>query len=445
MNKKILNLLLFLFIVNSLFSQYTITGQFKDNTKKFESMLLYKNEGAFQYYKLNSAIDENGLFGFSLPENFEKGSYKLVFDSQNDKYVHIIFNNENITFVCNPEDVVNTITFFESEENTLYFDYIRAMNTQYIELDEIQDLCYGEPKNSKLKKEYGLKLLEITAFQEHFEEKSKDKLVHHFIVANKKHLSEKPLESRSDYYKYMKDNFLNAIDFQNPALRNSSFLLNRTNDYIFDLNEAVSNFDYSNLDFGMVDFALEKIEESKFKNELIYSITNSAFDPYSSQYDFLLEYIFNNYYKKLPAKAKNENFTKMVEGKLNAIVGKKATDITIGKTSLYSLKADSFLVIFWSTTCSHCLKEIPKVYEMLSDNKSIEVVLVGLEEEYSDWENVVKSFPKWKNVRANGKWTNKYAKAYNVKGTPAYFILDKDKNIVSKPDKLVDLEKIFDK
>ena len=80
---------------------------------------------------------------------------------------------------------------------------------------------------------------------------------------------------------------------------------------------------------------------------------------------------------------------------------------------------------------------------MLKDREDIRVVLVGLEESYSDWEQVVPKFPKWQHLRANGKWDNEYAKAYNIKSTPVYFVLDENKIISNKPNKLKDLELLF--
>ena len=195
----------------------------------------------------------------------------------------------------------------------------------------------------------------------------------------------------------------------------------------------------------MFDDALTKIEASKFKDEVIYSLTSSAFDPYSSKYDFMLDYIYKNYYTKLPETEKNKEFTDMVKAKISVNVGKQAPNIILGDSNLYSVKSDQTMVIFWSTTCSHCLKEIPQVYDMLKDSKDIKVVLVGLEESYSDWESVILSLPNWIHLRADGKWDNEYAKAYNIKSTPAYFLLDERKKILAKPDKLVDVKALFEK
>lgn len=439
----IISISLFLNFTN-LQAQHTITGKL---SPKGESnlMLLYKTEGAFQYYKSSTEIDSLGMFGFSVPENFETGSYKLVYNAQKNFYVNIIYNQEDISFTCNPNDITNTIYFFDSKENALFFDYIKHINVKYIELDSIQKLCYQDFTNDKLVKQYISKNTEIEAYQNYFEQESKGFLVNNFIKAYKKTNPKLPLKSKLEYYQYLRLNYLNNIDFQNETLRNSSFIIDRINEYTFDLNGAIAKRSNKPLDVSMIDMVLAKIEPSKFKDEVIYSLTNTAFDPYSSAYDLLLDYLHSKYYGTLPETIKNPEFTKILESKLNVIVGKKAPNIKLSNGTLYDIKSDKTMVVFWSTTCSHCLKEIPEVYEFLKDDKTIKVILVGIEEPNSDWENVILTYPNWTHLRADGKWENEYAKAYNVKATPSYFILDKDKMIIEKPDDVKELKLLFGK
>jgi len=441
MRTRIFLIFLFIFSLKVVVAQHTITGQLKP-VGDYKTMLLYKTVGAFQYYKASSPIDSLGLFGFALPESFENGSYRLVYDTRNNLYINIIYNNENISFVCDPNNLINSIYFYDSEENSLFFDYVRTINKKYIALDSIQKEYYENP-TGKLAKLYTYKRKEVDAYQNYFETESKGKVVNHFIIAFKKYLSKTPLNSQKEYYALLKENYLNSINFQDTVLRNSSFILDRLLEYTFDLNEITARKNNTYLDVKMIDVALKRIEPSKFKNEIIYSLTSSAFDPYLSTYDKLLDYLYKNYYVNLPKEAKTESFTEMIVLKLNAIVGKQAPMIRFDEGNLYAIKEDTTLLVFWSTTCSHCLKEVPKVYDALIENENVKIVMIGLEDEYSDWENAVKFFPKSIQKRANGKWTNKIAISYNVKGTPAYFVLDKNKKIIAKPNKLIDVLKVF--
>lgn len=443
--KTMLTKILYVFIsivsLNTLIAQHTITGQLKPKGQ-YRLMLLYKAEGAFQYYKASSNIDSTGLFGFALPENFETGAYRLVYDTEKNQYVNIIYNNEDISFVFDPKDLINTISFYDSKENTLFFDYVRTINYKYMALDSVHKEYFKNPNeaNSEL---YKIKKGEVDIFQNYFEKESEGKLANHYIKAFKKHISDTPLNTKKEYYNVLKENYLNSINIKDSVLRNSSFILDRLIEYVFDLNELTARINNTKLDVKMIDKALKDIEPSKFRDEIIYSLTSSAFDPYLSTYDNLLDYIYRNYYVNLPATSKTESFTQMVKLKLNAIVGKKAPMINFDNGNLYSIQEDTTFIVFWSTTCSHCLEEVPKIYDAISNRKNVKMIMVGLEEVYSDWETVSANFPKAIQKRANGKWKNKHAISYNVKGTPAYFLLDKNKKIIAKPNDVKAINSIF--
>lgn len=49
------------------------------------------------------------------------------------------------------------------------------------------------------------------------------------------------------------------------------------------------------------------------------------------------------------------------------------------------------------------------------------------------WKNLTYDYPDFIHVFGEGKWDNQIGNQYNVTATPSYFILDKDKKIISKP------------
>src|SRR5690606_27115784 len=100
--------------------------------------------------------------------------------------------------------------------------------------------------------------------------------------------------------------------------------------------------------------------------------------------------------------------------------------------------SERYLLIFWSSTCSHCLKELPEIRDTLKniEPQELQVIAFGLEEEEFPWKETVKDYPNFIHVYGEGKWENKTSNDYNITSTPTYFILDKDKNILEKPENL---------
>ena len=107
--------------------------------------------------------------------------------------------------------------------------------------------------------------------------------------------------------------------------------------------------------------------------------------------------------------------------------------------------ADHYILIFWSSTCGHCLKELPEVKTLVANKANIKVIAYGIEEEKANWEKEIRNYPDFIHTIGLDKWNNPNVKAYGISGTPTYFILDKDKTIISKPYELKDLKEALDK
>lgn len=101
--------------------------------------------------------------------------------------------------------------------------------------------------------------------------------------------------------------------------------------------------------------------------------------------------------------------------------------------------AEKYIVTFWSTSCSHCLKEIPELYNFTKELYSVKVIAVALEEDKFGFNHHTEMMDKWINVLGLNKWENEIARSYEIHSTPSYFILDKDKKITEKPEQLVEL------
>ena len=106
--------------------------------------------------------------------------------------------------------------------------------------------------------------------------------------------------------------------------------------------------------------------------------------------------------------------------------------------------AEHYLVIFWSSTCGHCLDELPKVKAILSKKPNTKVIAIGLEDEAEAWQKAIAEYPDFIHVLGLGKWDNPISNAYGVGATPTYVLLDTNKTIIAKPYDIEALEKVFE-
>ena len=112
---------------------------------------------------------------------------------------------------------------------------------------------------------------------------------------------------------------------------------------------------------------------------------------------------------------------------------------TSAKT-LYGVKANKKIIIFWSSGCSHCTKELPQFiphYETLK-SKGIEIIGFSLDSNKENYLEKAQNYPWISTSELNG-WYASYVQKYNVQATPIYFVLDAKNKIIAKPDRYTDV------
>lgn len=112
--------------------------------------------------------------------------------------------------------------------------------------------------------------------------------------------------------------------------------------------------------------------------------------------------------------------------------------------SIYDIKTDKKIIVFWSSTCSHCETELPKFIPHYKDIKSKNVEIIGfsLDSNKDSYEAKAKMYPWISDSELKG-WYSQVAEKYNVRATPSYFILDKDNKILAKPNRLSEVLDYF--
>jgi thiol-disulfide isomerase/thioredoxin len=452
--KKILFTLLF--ISSFVQAQYSIKG-IMTPALKTDWVILYKVEGAKQNFVKNTDIKVDtvlvygkkrsiGNFEFKLPANAEPGTYRVSYKVEGDGFLDFIFNKENISFSFNPDYPEQSVIFSESEENILYSKYLSEIQATQKHLDSLQVSTF---KNAEidLNKPYKAGLKEIKAIKTKYIKATNNKYVQPFITAASRVNPSELQKTPALYSKFRSSTFFSNLDFSNKTLLNSPFLVDRIADYVFYINYSKDKKTQQKLYKTSIDTALSKINTYSFKKDVIEFLT-TQFEYYKNleAIDYLLAK-----YNALPNDLKNKTFISEKRALFAAEVGRIAPDFSWkeGKKTLRlsTLKdAKTHILVFWSTTCSHCLKEIPELHKFTSNSKEdVKVIAFSLENDKFGWESYKPNLYGWHNVLGLNKWKNKTAKTYNIHQTPSYFILDANKKIIAKPEGLKDLKLFFNK
>jgi thiol-disulfide isomerase/thioredoxin len=455
--KRILALLVF--VTSLANAQFTVKGTMTP-PEEGDWVILYKIEGAKQKFVQHSTIKFDtvvignrkqaiGRFELKLPQDAQKGSYRVTYRDKGAGFVDFLFNKENVEFVFNPEYPEQSVVFTKSIENKVYREYLEALALTQRNIDSLQ-VAYIKSGSKDTKKEYKKALKSLEDVQEIYEGKSKGMLAYHFIKASKNENPSSVLDNTQDYMNSVVSNFFTNIDFDNKELYNSSFLIDKVTDYVFYLNVADNQSLQQKLYKESIVKVMDKVEDNdvlrkEFSEYLITRFTNA-------RNSGIVDWLLADYYDKLPADKQDAKFRDDKIATLRATVGRTAPDFSWEeedkKFSLSTLKdGENYLLIFWSTQCSHCVEEIPEVHEFMKKHAKTSVIGFAVEQDDIDFNSWAQNkLYGWHNVMGThpyNKWENETVQKYNLTGTPTYFVLDQNKKIIAMPNSFKDIKDYF--
>ena len=428
-NKILFLLLFFPFII---FSQHTIKVTFSP-ANDFTWAILYKNAPTNTKYIAQSRIVDGDLV-FILDEEATTGIYKLVYAvPQNDYNFDIIYNGkEDIELTFN---LIDGVVFQKSDENIMLQSYLTEMTllgndieTKYLEESTEDTMSFIFKKQKKLQRSY--------------EEKSEGTLVNHFIKANQPYIPNE-LETLGDYIKNVTADYFTNIQFNDEVLQSSNFLIKKSLAYINGtVTEGIpkeqslkNNVDKVEDQTRLLDLNFQKyFIEKLWQNLVNYNLIGTA------------NYLAERYLIPIANQLNDTVLVLKLTQFKNLSIGNPAPDFILDDGSGKKLSeldiAENYILVFWSSGCSHCLKEIPQLYQLSQElnTTKYKIIAVGLEEDTFKWTNEVVKYPNFINVVKLKKWNNTVVSEYGLTITPTYFVLDKDKRFLVKPENFDDLK-----
>ena len=428
--------ILFFFVFQIIFSQNRVAGVFTDSLPKVKNIALYKLvNGESNYVKYVDVVNKS----FSFPmDGLETGYYRVLYKNSQTGYVDFIFNQESIDLTVDSNIGQKSVRYISSKENQLLNTYSHIILGLQQKLDSIQMTFFTPQKANE--EAYKAIREEVDRAQAYYEDIAKNCFCINLIRASKRHNPIKPYVSVKDYLNGVKNTFFKYIDFSNPNLKDATFLKRRVSDYVLYLHHS-SNKEQANILYkqAVLD-VVNLVENTEVKAYLVAHMIQK----FVQKENPVLVSELVNIYTSLPIDVQDKLMLKELEQVSKTLIGVIAPDIKISrKESLHSLNdAEVYLVVFWSSTCSHCRGVLPKLDLFLRNKENIKVIAVGLEKkkDKQSWRNNIKFYKSWINVISLGKWESKKAIEYNVTSTPSYFLLDKDKRIIAKPETFSDLK-----
>lgn len=425
----------FLYIAALLFaltsqSQHSISGTFSP-AEEFTWLIAYHLKPGTQQYIADTAI-KDGKFEMNIPENSPAGTYRLVYAVPQEEFNFDILytGKEALEFNFN---IDKGAVFTASKENILFSTYFQEMYKAEASLiSYYKDGSTGKSEFNKIIKNYA-------AVQQSFIEKSTDLMVQDFIRANKPYIP-KQYETIQEYVKNHKKHYFDNLDVTNPVLQASSYLTDQLSNYVFtalplEQMTAEETEKAMTENLKTVNTKLNGVSD-KYKFSILYSIWTQAS---ASNFNSLADNVYHDYLKAKAISPDNQKIIEDIALHNRLRIGAVAPELTWKKgkeqKTLSALEAsENYVLVFWSSTCGHCLRELPALHKKLKEYPNVKVVAVGLEDDAINWELESAKLENFDHAIALGKWDSEYAALYGIDSTPTYFILDKDKRFIAKPE-----------
>lgn len=385
----------------------------------FNEAYLYTVNGSKDIL-IDKAEKKNNTWQFQVKNSY-LGFLKVYFPQANTS-LNLVSENKNVDLKFSVKNnKVQQIDYYDEVNNIFY-----SIQDQQKKREQILPALYQIQNFYKENSEFGVALKNEVS-----------NLNSDIVFDSEKH----PFIS---YYFKTYQNFLQeSAGKKNPTNDEIITFLNNTQNYLETssllkpiLLVFLSNTSRSSLG-DEVDKLLNAVNVETPRGQTILSELIEIFNVYSIK-DLKEKYLTEA--KNLKCTI-NDRLANTIKSNANTEIGKIIPNNTFLNPvntkvkSLHDVKADKKIIILWSSTCSHCEKEIGEMvlqYNKLKE-KNIEVVGLSLDSDAKSYSDKVKMLP-WINDTELKGWYSTYVDTYNVHATPTFYIVDAKNKIIANPD-----------
>ena len=415
------------FAAFSLQAQFTVTVQTPADFKD-QDAILYSLNGSKDIIASKEKLKNNTLT-FKYPGHY-MGMMKIYFPDTNNTF-SFISENKNVSIkLLTENNKIKDITYLD-EANDLMSRTQEGSQKKELILPALTQIKEYYKDNTDFGKALKTEINRLSGNAGELDQASHP-FIYYYNTNYNKYLSNDTSK------KVSQDEIINFIDKSNDMLETSSLLRPLLVNYL----NSGGNTNVA----GSVDKLLDRLKVETPRGQTVLSELIDIFDVYEMK-DLKDKYLTQAKNLKCTITdrlASTINSNKNVE--IGAVFPNYKFHSAVGTTakSIHEVKADKKVVVFWSSTCSHCETELPQLlakYNSLKA-KNIQVIGLSMDVDKDSYTKKISAFP-WINDSELRGWNSTYSETYNVHATPTYFILDANNKIISKPDHVGDVLEYF--
>ena len=219
--------------------------------------------------------------------------------------------------------------------------------------------------------------------------------------------------------------FFDYINFADARIITSPFLSNKILEYLYSYTER-SEIGIHNT----IDLLLGRADtDPKVQAFLIDLLIDFFADKEASEY---VDYVNRKYLGSCDLPLSKETLEK-INKSVKFQAGSEMPSMKIpNETGHYvpttALNGKINVVVFWSSTCPHCIREVPKLKALFDQMKGdLGVYSISLDTSKTDWLSAIKEHDlDWYNVNDMKGWKSETLENFGVTSTPSLFLFDEN-------------------
>ena len=391
-------------------------------------------------------VGEPGEFSFSGDSLLPQGIYMAVSAEKKKLFEFIVGEDQRFTLSTDTANYVSNLSVSGSKENNIFSDYLKFNEALYRQNQGLREQLSESPKGSdqyqKLKNELELINQQSVNYKLGIIAQHPELLVSALFNAMREIDIPDSIQNTSDSlagYRYLKSHYWDYFDLSDPRLLRTPLYSKKVNQYMEQL--VVRHPDSA---IAAIDLLIGKATPSDENiSWLVWQFTAAYQNPEYMGFDVVFIHLVDVYFSgnniENATPSILENLQQRADKMRPLILGSEAPNLILADTtgnyqSFFSLENDYVILYFWDYDCGICTKETAALKTYIDKSElDIGVFAVNVNADLDKWRIELRlKNTDWVNVNGTRSVTQNFHDLYDTYGTPAIFILDKDKKIIAK-------------
>ncbi len=436
--------------------------EIKVTFKPYKNQYIYLGHYFGKTYPIIDSVklDNNSTGTFKGSKPLQGGIYLVGYPNRSGFFEILLDKQQFFSVVADSATAPAGIQFIGSTDNDLFNAYQRSVGEKGAQINIVRESLKSATTTDSVRINQELVRLdqELRVYREKMITEHPNTILSALLLAMKEPILPANLQkpaTREDSvaaFRYYKEHYWEGVNFWDGRLAYTTFFEDKLDRYFNQLVAPHPDSVNKEMDY-MLSFAKANAEMERF---LLLRFVNRYYSQRYMWEDAVFVHLYEKYFATNPPSWLSEQGKKTITDRAYSLManifGSPATEIQLpdstGKSiSLYGLKNEYALVIFWDPLCGHCKETLPKidsVYQLRWKGQGLGIYAVAKENEGTrkDWVSFIrdKNLGHWSHVYYSKEAEKErvsnnvpgYSQLYDVQSFPTLYLLDKDKRIIAK-------------